>query len=745
MNSLMLAVFVALSGEWQTLADADVIYRIIPACEQNDTILIMATSGGVVYFDLSSKKVLEQYTNTEGLLGVVVNDIEIDSNGVLWAISRGHGMSFKLPDRDEFTPYPPSMFPRSVNAMDIEVAPDGKLLVATDYGLYVLDNRGTYENFDDDIQTEISRTRGFPFDGDTVVSVDVRNDTVYIATMSGVFYADYRRITSFDAWRTYPMDSTGLEGRELTLVRKTETYFVIGSDRGLFVSTPDTSVTLFTDESLWSRVNDCFEGDDGYLYVATQRRSWHYRGGGVWRISSHGNTQPLGVLSGLEEGFVWGQFATTVSKCGDELVAGFGWGTYVNYTNYGAGLGIYDSIGDRWREYHIGSLWFNSPAFVLAHGDVVWMVMRGGSTYPVYLFGIGKDTIYAQTPRYRLKAAFSAAVDSRGFVWVGIFGGSATPDSMLGILVFDSTARFVGQIHATTMPIIDMTFSKGDTLYYCVAQYGTYRLWAEWDGDSIISYTSEPVDIEVLDPVDIDVDRFNRLWIGTQGRGVKIIDLNTGESYWLTESNGLPGNYINMFKADENGMWVCTKSGLAYFEGDNPPTTYLQGEDVSSVAPSADGRLWVVTSDRVLVLRPESRTVEQQFTPGVHSLPDIPNPNYKTEVVSVRNAQGDVWIATTNGVGVFKPAPLQTYITIPKPYVYPNPYQKALGSDFVTVVDVPVDAKIELFTLSGEKLPTNIVRRDRAVYIDVSGLAEGLYFIVITHGNEVSRLKLAVR
>ncbi|GEM_PF-2860451 len=747
MKLIALILIASLNGRWHTLADADMIYRILPSGNpQTADTIILATSGGVVYFDISARQVVERYTNTEGLLGVVVTDVEMDSSGAVWALSRGRGLSFRLPGDQEFTSYPPSMFPASVGALDLEVAADNIILVATASGLYLFDTRGTYDNFEDDIQIEISRQRGYPFNSDSIVSVSFYSDTVYVATPQSVYFADYDSVSYFDAWHEIPMSGTGIDDQELTFVYRSRHYLLIGSDRGFWVQTPDTARPYFADASCWARLNDGIEGPDSNLYVATQRRDWTYHGGGVWRIGFDGDAEPLGILARDSiSNFIWGLFSTAIAYVNGELIAGFGWNPMVNNDKYGAGLCFYDEERDSWEKYHLGLLWFNSPAFLFSYKDVVWILMRGGGTYPAYILGIAPDTIYVQDPLYRIKSAFSYAIDSRGFIWAGIYSTSYVPDTMQGILVFDSVAKFVGRIPATSLPIMDMTFSRGDTLYLCILQYGTYKLWAEFDGDSILNFTMEPVDVDVQDPVDIEVDLKNRLWIGTQGRGVKIIDMNTSDSYWITESEGLPSNYINMFKADGDGMWVCTKEGLAYFQDGAEPRIYLQGEDVSAVAPAADGRLWVVTADRVVVLRPESGIIEDQFVPGVYSLPGYPNPNFKTEVIAVRDVQGDVWIGTTNGVGVFEPEAMRTFTTVPKPYVYPNPYERGMSGRYVTVVGVPVDAEVAVFTVSGEKLPVEILRRGSEAFIDARNLSPGLYIVVIAHGDEVRRAFLAVK
>ncbi|MBO9201512.1 MULTISPECIES: ligand-binding sensor domain-containing protein [Niastella] len=56
------------------------------------------------------------------------------------------------------------------------------------------------------------------------------------------------------------------------------------------------------------------------------------------------------------------------------------------------------------------------------------------------------------------------------------------------------------------------------------------------------------------------------LWIGTLGRGLIAFNLNTGESYTITDDQGLPNNTVYGLLPDEQGsLWLSTNKGICRF------------------------------------------------------------------------------------------------------------------------------------------------------------------------------------
>ena len=65
------------------------------------------------------------------------------------------------------------------------------------------------------------------------------------------------------------------------------------------------------------------------------------------------------------------------------------------------------------------------------------------------------------------------------------------------------------------------------------------------------------------------LDRKDRLWIGTWGGGLSVLDTKTFTFRNFTQQNGLPGNYILSLKEGPFGdLWIGSNAGLSRFDGE---------------------------------------------------------------------------------------------------------------------------------------------------------------------------------
>jgi len=65
------------------------------------------------------------------------------------------------------------------------------------------------------------------------------------------------------------------------------------------------------------------------------------------------------------------------------------------------------------------------------------------------------------------------------------------------------------------------------------------------------------------------LDHKDRLWIGTWGGGLSVLDTRTFTFRNFTQQNGLPGNYILALKEGPFGdLWIGSNAGLSRFDGE---------------------------------------------------------------------------------------------------------------------------------------------------------------------------------
>ena len=94
------------------------------------------------------------------------------------------------------------------------------------------------------------------------------------------------------------------------------------------------------------------------------------------------------------------------------------------------------------------------------------------------------------------------------------------------------------------------------------------------------------------------LDKKNRLWIGTWGGGLSMLDTQTLTFRNFTVANGLPGNFIlSLESAKSGGLWIGTNNGLSRFDGkifhNFSTINGLKSKFILSIEAASNHSLWV--------------------------------------------------------------------------------------------------------------------------------------------------------
>jgi ligand-binding sensor domain-containing protein len=94
------------------------------------------------------------------------------------------------------------------------------------------------------------------------------------------------------------------------------------------------------------------------------------------------------------------------------------------------------------------------------------------------------------------------------------------------------------------------------------------------------------------------LDTKKRLWIGTWGGGLCLLDTETMTFRNFTVKNGLPGNFIlSLEKDNSGGLWIGTNDGLSHFDGkifqNFSAINGLKSKFIFSIETTPDHSLWV--------------------------------------------------------------------------------------------------------------------------------------------------------
>ena len=109
------------------------------------------------------------------------------------------------------------------------------------------------------------------------------------------------------------------------------------------------------------------------------------------------------------------------------------------------------------------------------------------------------------------------------------------------------------------------------------------------------------------------LDKKNRLWIGTWGGGLSLLDTNTLTFRNFTVKDGLPGNFILALEQDASGkLWIGTNNGLSRFDGKTfqnfSAINGFKSKFIFSIEAAPDHSLWVGGNSSLtrMILNPET-------------------------------------------------------------------------------------------------------------------------------------------
>ncbi len=167
-----------------------------------------------------------------------------------------------------------------------------------------------------------------------------------------------------------------------------------------------------------------------------------------------------------------------------------------------------------------------------------------------------------------------------------------------------------------------------------VAQWGG---WSEFDGKSWKHNLKFPelqgYAITALMPGK------DRLWIGTQGRGLSELDTNTGKLTWYDESNGMPDDWIKVIAQSGNLHVGTFVGGLATWNGTKRSTTKgLSGMEITALVPDSSGKgIFIGTRNGLFHMQDNADIIPISSFIGC-------------EIQALQLTDGELWIGTRTGI-----------------------------------------------------------------------------------------------
>ncbi len=258
----------------------------------------------------------------------------------------------------------------------------------------------------------------------------------------------------------------------------------------------------------------------------------------------------------------------------------------------------------RFEQYALSAAYVNIQD-ILVEGNELW----------VATFGNG---LYRYDPAQRRQVAHLSVGDNRLASVFRTSGGQILAGAGNGLFRYDSSqSRFV------------FVPAAADNLVQCMSEDSLGRIWVGTEGSGIFILDRDLNLIRHLEPelaipgagriTSFFEDGWNRMWVTTGGAGVLVADLLDEDIRFqsFTREDGLPSNNTCSVTEDNDGMlWVSTNKGLFMMHPDNfQMTTFFDDPQMignqysynaSYLAP--DGTIYLGMTDGVFVFDPDVLT-----------------------------------------------------------------------------------------------------------------------------------------
>ncbi|HOH08989.1 MAG TPA: two-component regulator propeller domain-containing protein [bacterium] len=703
-----LAPLRAAEWEWRTFTNASDVRQVLAA----DTLVWAATNGGVLSYSPVTGR-FTPFVNTDGLAGNEVAAVERDRHGRIWMAASGGLINVYTPSSGRWQTISDY---DGQSIKDLTVLGDS-LFVSLDIGISLFD-AGRWEVKETYKIGRVNRTL-----------IDGRQ--IWAACPDGVRASnlDLPNLMAPAAWTLYTI-ADGLPHSEALSLAAHEGRIYTGTLKGLGIFDGTSWLpgelldNTIADLAVWGEQLAVSAG-----YAVLRRNganSYSQIGNGLAQVTSLSVDGSGRLWAGISqnglawigpEGAAWNRLLPDGPADNKYTALTFDRNGVLWTASSSGGISRYD--GSSWRVFN-----------------------RKNGLLP------GND--------YR-----TLAVDNRNRVWAGSWGTGialfTTSGDSIAIDILDAQDGLAGiSVNPNYVVITGLHADKNGNMWILNYQADNLQILAVVDSLGNWQYFTTRDGIKSKLTTAIASDQNNRVWIGTQDRGISVLDHNDTPfnksdddlSQGLSTEDGLNSLAIRTLACDADGvMWIGTPEGLEYwYEGALNPRYQVINDDINVVSVDVRNNKWIGTSGGMSMFEADGYTWRHFSTSTSALVGD------NVTSFAFNEHTGQLYIGTTNGL-----SRLQTPFTRPAANLsrlagYPNPFTLEGPGALFYIENLADKATVRIYTPEGRlirHIPAVQIHGSRTIWDGRNDrgelVASGIYlFLATTESGEAGSGKVAV-
>ncbi|MFQ5636375.1 MAG: two-component regulator propeller domain-containing protein [bacterium] len=691
------------------------------------------SNGGAIEFQLENETI-NTFSNTEGLASNQVVAVEIDQHGTVWFALFDGRLNRYFPDTGEWdviVDYLDQIITDLVSFGD-------SLYVGLDIGvsLYTIDKqevKETYVNFG---------LSGGALEKIGANSVFIDGLDIWVATDKGIAQSSlsFSNLQAPANWNQY---DTG-DGLPSNTVNK-----VIVLESVPFAAT--TAGVSRLNGGVWENVGNLNANAAALEIVAAneffpQRTLVTFTSSGVFWLNPAGQWLRLGsslfdvsALNSDDAGNVW-------------------------IGRKEKGLAQFDFAGGVWILHETNSPGSNNfKSLTLDSKGRLWAASEqsAGQSGGIQMFDREQWRHFTKADGLKSEDQRTVIEDSAGRIVFGSWGGGMTVFEESGngfeIMQIDTTGGLLaGSVTPGFVLVNDLALDPSGNIWALNRQANNTRVLVAFTPDGQVVHFSTNEGLLTPFVLAVEVDRAGRIWIGTEDRGIKVLDYkgtlfdknDDDFTQGLNRNEGLNSNKITALVEDKEGIiWIGSEDGVNFWLGGQPQRQGgLINEFVNTIGVDGQNNKWFGTAGGVTVLSSDGVTLTQ-YTTG-----NSPLVSGDVQSFAFNEDTGEVWIGTTNGL-----SRLQTPFTAPKEDLslltgYPNPFILEAAGRVFTITNLSQNTSVVIYSSAGVRIRSYQTSDIQGAQVFWDGrdedgnlVSSGIFvFLAYTGGNVSATGKVAV-